>query len=344
MSRGPPTFIVGARYDHYSGALIVVPALLGAALLKIPITPAVLAAAAPPVAAGIYVVGSIALNVAALAAGPLRDWVTSSRRAAAAALASAPGIANNPESTRVSHERIAEERQGLDFELGATHIAVCGVAGSGKSSIVNALRGLTPTAPGAAATGNAETTTARAKYATHPSIQGSTLEGIFLHDLPGSGTVRVTAIEYYRRMKLYLFDHVFVVQGARFGETDAEIIRSCVIQGQMFTIIRGQMDTLINNKIQDSDDTISDADAKESVRAECADAVVNEMQRAGLPLAATESLLPRYALVNRQDLRRLAIQDPAMWPQPRGPTEMMERELLKALGKASISDDVLGVA
>lgn len=112
----------------------------------------------------------------------------------------------------------------------------------------------------------------------------------------------------------------------------------------MFTIIRSQMDTLIENKIQDSDGTISSVDAKESVRAECAGAVVQEMQRAGLPHTATESLLPRYALVNKQDLRRLTVQDPATWPQPRGPKEMMEREVLKALGKVGISNDALGVA
>lgn len=221
MNRGPPpTSAVGARYDASSGAFITAPAFLGAALAH-PIAAAVIAATvAPEFTAGIgaLAAGALAINATTYVASSLWEWATAPSDGAVVAPTSAPGTVNNPESTRVGHERIAEERQSLGFEPGATHIAVCGVAGSGKSSFVNALRGLGPTAPGAAATGNAETTTARTKYATHASIRGTSPEGVFLHDLPGSGTVRVTAVEYYHKMQLYLFDHVFVVHGARFSE------------------------------------------------------------------------------------------------------------------------------
>ncbi|KLU92792.1 hypothetical protein MAPG_11777 [Magnaporthiopsis poae ATCC 64411] len=103
------------------------------------------------------------------------------------------------------------------------------------------------------------------------------------------------------------------------------------------------MDTLIDTMIENSDGAISNAVAKQTVRADCAAGVVKEMGRARLPLEATESLLPLCALVNKHDLRRLTAQDPAHWPQPRGPREMMEREILRALRKAGVGNDALGV-
>jgi len=105
------------------------------------------------------------------------------------------------------------KESGEFFETDKPHVAICGPAGSGKSSLINALRGLRNSEGDAASTGSAETTTHRQKYQSHLNIKS-----LFLYDFPGAGTQRIPAKNYYGDQKLELFDLVLIVQGERLGE------------------------------------------------------------------------------------------------------------------------------
>lgn len=75
------------------------------------------------------------------------------------------------------------------------NIAVTGESGVGKSTFVNAIRGIKDGEEGAANTGVTETTTYPMKY-THP-----TMPNVYIWDLPGIGTQNFKAKNYLRTVK-----------------------------------------------------------------------------------------------------------------------------------------------
>jgi predicted GTPase len=118
---------------------------------------------------------------------------------------------------------INKGRAKENFEKGRIHIAVCGQSGSGKSSVINALRGIRNSQMGAATTGTIETTQTRSAYHAHESICTTTL-----HDLPGGGTRRAPIEDYYNNQKLYLFDFLLVIHSGRLGQViDCPFLPPC---------------------------------------------------------------------------------------------------------------------
>lgn len=116
-------------------------------------------------------------------------------------------------SSIIHRSRIYRERSEERFANGSYHVAICGPAGCGKSSLLNALMGLRNGKTGTASTGTVETTVEREKYQGHSSF-----DSLVLHDCPGAGTQRVPAKNYYYNQKLYLFDQLLIVHGERLGQ------------------------------------------------------------------------------------------------------------------------------
>jgi hypothetical protein len=170
------------RWSPTSGWSVVL-TVLGTAIAQIPLPAVVtvvgyLAAGAAVVASGaIILVGGVVIS------SELYCWATSDG-------------GSSSDSSAITRDRINRERRNEGFEPDATHVAICGPAGAGKTSLLNALRGLRNSDHEAARTGTVETTTQRFKYSSHPSF-GS----LFLHDCPGAGTLRNPAMNYYYSKK-----------------------------------------------------------------------------------------------------------------------------------------------
>ncbi|CAI5781146.1 interferon-inducible GTPase 5-like [Podarcis lilfordi] len=114
---------------------------------------------------------------------------------------------------------VAQIRQELDLLSNATlDIAITGHTGTGKSSLVNALRGMPDFGEGSAKTGLKQTTMSVTKY-QHPKFPKVTL-----WDLPGIGTDEFKADEYLEKVDFSKYDF-FIIASERFTESDTQLAR-----------------------------------------------------------------------------------------------------------------------
>ncbi|KAG1882367.1 interferon-inducible GTPase-domain-containing protein [Suillus subluteus] len=144
---------------------------------------------------------------------------------------------------RPSEADIVRVRAEYRYSPGFFHLAVVGSSGGGKSSFINAVRGLSNNDPIAAPVGVVETTDVVTRYTDpRPGSQ------IFWYDVPGAGTQNVPDWQYFNNLGLYIFDCIIVLIDNRFLDSDLTILRAC----EQFTnievfIVRSKSDQHINN-------------------------------------------------------------------------------------------------
>ncbi|KAJ3334559.1 hypothetical protein HDU93_007755 [Gonapodya sp. JEL0774] len=122
------------------------------------------------------------------------------------------------------------------------NIVVCGISGSGKSSLVNALRGLRNIDPDAAPTNVTESTRTRMSY-----VKGNCR----IDDIPGYGTVNVDLNTYVKKYCLYAYDMVLCVSHSRFLESDMRLAQKINSYGTKFILIRNKTDHDIESLYND---------------------------------------------------------------------------------------------
>ncbi|KAG1851438.1 interferon-inducible GTPase-domain-containing protein, partial [Suillus subalutaceus] len=121
-----------------------------------------------------------------------------------------------------SEADIARVRAEYRYSPGFFHLAVVGSSGGGKSSFINAVRGLSNNDPIAAPVEVVETTDAVTRYTDpRPGSQ------IFWYDVPGAGTQNVPDWQYFNNLGLYIFDCIIVLIDNRFLDSDLAILRAC---------------------------------------------------------------------------------------------------------------------
>ncbi|XP_048355966.1 uncharacterized protein LOC125434527 [Sphaerodactylus townsendi] len=178
----------------------------------------------------------------------------------------------------------AEICQSLEA-LGNTklNIAITGASGTGKSSFVNALRGMTDYEDGAAKTGCVEATMKTDEY-THPLFPNVTL-----WDLPGIGTKNFQPKDYLETVNFNKYDFFIIVSSERFTLNDAMLAEEIQKKKKKFYYVRSKMDVSIASEAKnpnfDMDKTI------EEIRTYCCE---------NLRMAGETS--PRVFLVTRRDL------------------------------------------
>ncbi|EPS92829.1 hypothetical protein FOMPIDRAFT_1137263 [Fomitopsis schrenkii] len=163
--------------------------------------------------------------------------------------------------TQAQHE--ATKRR-LGYCQGFFHFGVADISGSGKSSLINALRGLRNKDEGAAPTGVVETTSEVMRYP-----DPSTDMPYVWYDVPGAGTLSIPDWQYFTDQGLYIFNCIVVVFDSRFTETDIAILRNCARFQIPSFIVRSKSSQHIGNVLNDmgdDDDDDDDDTRKESAR------------------------------------------------------------------------------
>ncbi|EED80811.1 predicted protein [Postia placenta Mad-698-R] len=153
-------------------------------------------------------------------------------------------------------EQSEETKRRLQYQEGLYHFAVTGVAGAGKSSLINAFRGLRngSKSPFVAPTGVVETMRGITRY-PDPN------EDFFVwYDVPGAGTLEVPDWTYFNDQGLYVFDAIIVLIDTRFTATDIAILRNCARFKIPTYIVRSKSLQHINNLV---DDILGDEDDEE---------------------------------------------------------------------------------
>ncbi|KAJ7622276.1 P-loop containing nucleoside triphosphate hydrolase protein [Roridomyces roridus] len=157
-----------------------------------------------------------------------------------------------------------EAKRRIQYRDGIYHFAIAGTAGSGKSSLINALRGLKSKDSGAAKTGIVETTLTVGRF---PDADPK--NPIVWYDIPGAGTFNVPDWQYFNDQGLYVFDALIVLIDNRFTKTDIAILRNARLFQIPCYIVRSKADVHIRNVMLemgfDSDDEDQDEETREDI-------------------------------------------------------------------------------
>lgn len=173
-------------------------------------------------------------------------------------------------------DQIAQTRESLGYQEGLLHIAITGCSGSGKSSLINAVRGyknpkagffgaltsintfIDNISPGhLAQTGTSETTTQIQRYADPHHAR----RGLAWYDVPGAGTLRVRDWQYFNDQGLYIFDTIMIAVGDRITKTDVDLLFHCKRFGIPTFFVRSKADQHIRNSMEELDEDEADEDA-----------------------------------------------------------------------------------
>ncbi|KZT11133.1 P-loop containing nucleoside triphosphate hydrolase protein [Laetiporus sulphureus 93-53] len=183
-----------------------------------------------------------------------------------------------------NEEEFEQKKKELQYQEGIFHFAIAGVSGSGKSSLLNAFRGLRNKDKGAAATGITETTSAPTRYPdpdpNNPYVW---------YDIPGAGTLNIPDWVYFNTQGLYIFDCIIVLFDNRFTETDVAILRNCarfripayIVRSKSRQHIRNLADDLVQG--EDESDAELMARAREQYISQTRQSVARNLDAAQLP-------------------------------------------------------------
>ncbi|XP_038585467.1 interferon-inducible GTPase 5-like [Micropterus salmoides] len=116
------------------------------------------------------------------------------------------------------------------------NIGITGESGSGKSTFVNAFRGIDNKDERAAPTGYVETTKKVTAY-PHPNYPNVTL-----WDLPGIGTTSFPAHKYLEHVGFEKFDFFIIISDTRFRENDVKLAQEIQKMGKKFYFVRSKID------------------------------------------------------------------------------------------------------
>ncbi|PPQ65197.1 hypothetical protein CVT24_011381 [Panaeolus cyanescens] len=166
-------------------------------------------------------------------------------------------------------------RYGL--QTNKINIAIIGESGTGKSTLLNSIRGLSAGDDGAAAAGFDETTEFVEGYLDQRK------PFIMWYDVPGANTPNVKGWTYFIDQGLYVFDVLVVVFSGRFTETVGTLLGNASKCGIPSFLVRTKADSLMRCAKEDSFPALSDAAAKELVAKNTRNMVAKNLKKMGLP-------------------------------------------------------------
>lgn len=141
------------------------------------------------------------------------------------------------------------------------NIAVTGESGSGKSTFINAFRGLGDEDEGSAETGIVETTIEPTVY-PHPKFPN-----VKLWDLPGIGTPRFKADEYLKQVDFERYDFFIILASDRFRECHANLAAEILTMNKKFYFVRSKIDN--NIEAEKRKKTFKEENMLDAIRKNC---------------------------------------------------------------------------
>ncbi|XP_041521050.1 T-cell-specific guanine nucleotide triphosphate-binding protein 2-like [Microtus oregoni] len=150
-----------------------------------------------------------------------------------------------------------------DIENAPLNIAVTGETGTGKSTFINAIRGVGQEDEGAAPTGVTETTMARTPY-PHPKLPQVTL-----WDLPGIGSSSFTPENYLKEMRFHEYDFFIIISASRFKENDAQLAKAISRMKMNFYFVRTKIDNELYNEKKSKPKTFNKENVLKKIRKDC---------------------------------------------------------------------------
>ncbi|XP_077192590.1 interferon-inducible GTPase 5-like [Paroedura picta] len=179
---------------------------------------------------------------------------------------------------------IEESKSNLKLLNNTTlDIAITGVSGAGKSSLVNALMGMTDYEKDAAKVGVIETTLTRKKY-THP-----TFPKVTLWDLPGTGTPQFVPKKYLKDVHFEEYDFFIIVASDRFTSYDVLLAHEIQKLKKKFYYVRTKVDVSIDSERQNPN--YNEEKSLEKMRTYCCDNLRDVKP------------IPMVFLISRRDLK-----------------------------------------
>lgn len=137
----------------------------------------------------------------------------------------------------------AKAKETFDQLLNVSlNIAVTGKTGSGKSSFINAFRGVSESDAAAAPTGVTETTMIPNMY-EHPGMPN-----VKIWDLPGIGSPDFKANKYLKDVKFNTYDFFIILNSERFMQNDIMLAKEIKKQKKSFYFVRSKIDNDIRTE------------------------------------------------------------------------------------------------
>ncbi|KAL1778401.1 immunity-related GTPase family member b5-b4 tandem [Sigmodon hispidus] len=152
-----------------------------------------------------------------------------------------------------------------DLKNAPLNIAVTGETGAGKSTFINALRGVGHEEEGAAPTGATENTMERTPY-THLKLPQVTI-----WDLPGIGSTTFPPESYLKKMKFAEYDFFIIISASRFKENDAQLAKAITKMNMKFYFVRTKIDNDICNEQKSKPKTFNRDNVLEKIRENCSE-------------------------------------------------------------------------
>ncbi|XP_069803209.1 interferon-inducible GTPase 5-like [Dendropsophus ebraccatus] len=131
-------------------------------------------------------------------------------------------------------ERLSKSLE--EIENAPLNIAITGESGTGKSTYVNAIRGIGHEEEGSAKTGVVETTMEPTPY-THPQYPNVTI-----WDLPGIGTPNFAAADYLQSVDFSRYDFFIIISSERFKKNDIDLAKEIRAMDKKFYFVRSKVD------------------------------------------------------------------------------------------------------
>ncbi|XP_037738885.1 interferon-inducible GTPase 5 isoform X2 [Chelonia mydas] len=166
-----------------------------------------------------------------------------------------------------------QQRPLESFNSHTLSIAITGESGSGKSSLINAMRDLCADDEGAAETGMLDTVMRDTKPMAYPD---PILPGVTLWDLPGVGTFYFPLDTYCEQLNLSQYEFFIIVGSQRFRSDHARLVREIQRMGKRFYFVRSKADVDLDASRRQRPSSYNQERILQQIREDCRRGVAAE--------------------------------------------------------------------